>query len=243
MELSLKKNNINNTIVIYNTHEIEQYQKLSLKDSKLSLPEGKFLFLNIGRLSYAKGQWHLLKSFSLVAKNNPDVFLIILGEGLLRRELKDLCDRLGIQDKVFMPGNIDNVFPVIMKAGCFVFSSLYEGLPNVLIETLAVGTRIISTDCVSGPREIIAPELDVEADISYPYRNKHGSLVGPFKNNEKMDFTENITGEEISFAEEMIEFMKKYKSNNNEYLFDLDRFSIKSTISNWNKVAKEIVYG
>ncbi|MDY0133183.1 MAG: glycosyltransferase [Desulforegulaceae bacterium] len=240
MELNLKENKINKTIVIYNTHDIKHYQQLSLSNSEITIPKEKFVFLNIARLNYAKGQWHLLKSFSLVAKNYPNAFLIILGEGVLRNQLERLSDDLCIRKKVLMAGNVDNVFPVIKKADCFVFPSLYEGLPNVLIEALAVGTKIVSTDCISGPREIIAPELDISAKVSYPYQNEQGVLVEPFRK-EKMDFSKNISTIEKKLASVMMDFMKD-KPVNEKYAFDVERFSIDSTVREWDKLAKGIIY-
>ena len=171
---------INNTEHIYNGHDIQSYQTMANKDLPISLSNEKYIYLNIGRLNEAKGQWHLLKAFSLCVIKDPNLILIIIGEGELERDLKSLIKLLHLEDKVIMLSNTLNIFPYIKRANCFCFTSLYEGLPNVLIETLSVNTPIITSDCISGPREIAFPELNVEEKISYPYESDGSILTAPF---------------------------------------------------------------
>lgn len=120
----------------------------------LTAPEGK-LFLGVGRLNEAKGFDTLIAAFARVADKLPTARLIILGEGPSRISLEAQCDRLGIRDKVDLPGFVNNPFPYMKAADVFVLSSRWEGLPNVLIQALACGTTSVSTDCPSGPNEIL----------------------------------------------------------------------------------------
>lgn len=80
---------------------------------------------------------------------------MILGDGDKRNELKSLCSALNVDEDVQFPGFVDNPFAYMAAADVFVLSSIWEGLPNVLIEALACGTPVVSTDCPSGPREIL----------------------------------------------------------------------------------------
>ena len=80
---------------------------------------------------------------------------MILGEGNERDKLEKLVFELGIDSDVSLPGFQNNAYSFLRHASVFVLSSLWEGLPTVLIEALACGTPIISTDCPSGPREIL----------------------------------------------------------------------------------------
>ncbi|NEO14782.1 MULTISPECIES: glycosyltransferase family 4 protein [unclassified Moorena] len=109
----------------------------------------------IGRLTHQKGFDILLSAFKKHAGHHPDWQLIILGEGELRPELENLRDQLGLTDNVIFPGVVRNPFSVLKRSELFVLSSRFEGLPGVLVEALACGLPVVSTDCPSGPREVI----------------------------------------------------------------------------------------
>jgi glycosyltransferase involved in cell wall biosynthesis len=117
-------------------------------------PDKKWV-IAMGRLVHQKGFDILLHAFGQIAGNHSDWQLLILGEGELRPELEELRQSLGLSHQVVLPGLIDNPFPVLKKSKLFVLSSRFEGFGNVLIEALACGIPVISTDCPSGPREII----------------------------------------------------------------------------------------
>lgn len=162
---------VNNTRTIYNPINIERIVELSKKDDALTDKyKNRHFILGVGRLTKQKDFATLLKAFSKV---HPfaDVDLVILGEGGLRSELEELTSRLGISERVFMPGFVANPYAWMRAAEVFVLSSAWEGFGNVLIEALACGTPVISTDCPSGPREILedgkwgrlVPVGDVEA--------------------------------------------------------------------------------
>ncbi len=99
----------------------------------------------------------LLRAFETVRKQ-VDARLLILGEGDLRGELEGLVRDLGIQDDVSMPGFVARPWPYLARADLFVLSSSWEGFGNVIIEALACGTPVVSTDCPSGPREILGDD-------------------------------------------------------------------------------------
>jgi glycosyltransferase involved in cell wall biosynthesis len=80
---------------------------------------------------------------------------MILGEGKKRRELEELADSLGVRQDLALPGFEENPFAYMARAAVFVLSSAYEGLPGVLIQAMASGCPVVSTDCPSGPREIL----------------------------------------------------------------------------------------
>lgn len=109
--------------------------------------------LAVGRLTTQKGFPLLLKAFARVEDKN--IRLLILGEGAMRNELNALSKELGIEDRVDMPGFVDNPFPYFAQADLFVLSSIWEGFGNVLVEALACGASIVSTNCQSGPEEIL----------------------------------------------------------------------------------------
>jgi glycosyltransferase involved in cell wall biosynthesis len=126
--------------------------------------------LAAGRLVALKGYDTLLRAFARVRQETP-ARLVILGEGPERPNLERLAAELGVAADVDMPGFDPNPFRYMKRAGVFVLSSRYEGLPNVLIQALACGCPVVSTDCPSGPSEILdggrygalVPVDDVEA--------------------------------------------------------------------------------
>lgn len=112
------------------------------------------VILGVGRLATQKDFPTLIRAFALVHKKLP-ARLLILGEGPDRPELEALVRQLGLEDDVVMPGFVDNPFKYMRRAAVFVLSSKWEGLPTVLIEAMACGCPVVSTDCPSGPVEIL----------------------------------------------------------------------------------------
>lgn len=116
--------------------------------------KGPPVILSVGRLTYQKDYHTLIKAFALVSET-IDARLVILGEGEDRSELEDLAETIGVKEFISLPGFVDNPYNYMAKADLFVLSSRFEGMPNVLIEALALSTPVVSTDCPSGPAEIL----------------------------------------------------------------------------------------
>jgi len=117
-------------------------------------PDQPPLVLAVGRLTPQKDFQTLIRAFARV-RMQRECRLVILGEGELRESLQCLVHRLGLEESVQMPGFSENPFAWMRQASVFVLSSAWEGLPNVLIQAMACGARVVSTDCPSGPREIL----------------------------------------------------------------------------------------
>lgn len=118
-------------------------------------PEAPPVILGAGRLTQQKDFPTLFRAFARVRQQRR-VRLIVLGEGPLRTDLEALARTLGIAADVALPGFVDNPFAYMARAAVFALSSAWEGLPGVLVEALAVGCPVVSTDCPSGPAEILA---------------------------------------------------------------------------------------
>jgi len=112
------------------------------------------LVLGAGRLTEQKDFDTLVRAFAQL-RNRMPARLVILGDGRLRAKLQARIDELGLSDDVAMPGFTSNPYAWMVRANLFVLSSAWEGSPNVLTEALALGVPSVSTDCPSGPREVL----------------------------------------------------------------------------------------
>ncbi|MCG6861778.1 MAG: glycosyltransferase [Chromatiaceae bacterium] len=110
------------------------------------------LLVSVGRLSQMKDQGTMLHALALLPK---DYRLVIFGEGKQRQRLQAMVKGLGLAGRVDLPGHSSNPFAHVARADLFVLSSSFEGFCNALLEALIVGTPGVSTDCPSGPREIL----------------------------------------------------------------------------------------
>jgi glycosyltransferase involved in cell wall biosynthesis len=118
-------------------------------------PDEPPVVLGVGRLSVQKDFVTLIRAFQAVHLTRP-ARLLILGDGEERPALQALVEQLDLVQDVSLPGVVANPCPYMTRAGVFVLSSRWEGLPGVLIEALYCGSPLVATDCPSGPREILA---------------------------------------------------------------------------------------
>ncbi len=118
--------------------------------SCVPIKKEKSLIISVGRLTPQKNFSLLIYSFGEVNKDYPESKLIIYGEGPERDNLETLIQKLGLNNKVFLPGNIDDIKKEMSKAEIFVLSSNFEGMPNCLIEALALGIPCVSTNFDGG---------------------------------------------------------------------------------------------
>lgn len=132
-----------------------RWHAASVPDDPWLAPDAPPFILAAGRLSPEKDFATVLEAFRLVRGRRPDLRLMILGEGPARPELEAEALRLGIADSVRLPGFRPDLMAYMRHASVFVLSSLYEGFGNVLVEALASGVPVVSTDCPVGPREIL----------------------------------------------------------------------------------------
>jgi glycosyltransferase involved in cell wall biosynthesis len=186
--------------VIYNSYDIPFVQNRAdeaLSEVEKSIFDSGTILLSAARLNINKCQWHLIRIFSELKKVNSDVKLILLGQGELRDDLYKLAVDLKIKTyckgitegeptadfDLYLWGFSTNPHKFMKNAKIFVFTSFLEGMPNSLNECLICGTPIISADCISGPREILAPNSDLTTKLTQPEYTNCGVLMPVFDGN------------------------------------------------------------
>ena len=199
-----KKFNINPKL-IYNPLNIAEIQSKAKEKINKKFYKKKFLnIINVGRLTDQKNQITLLRAIKKIP-NSIKLNLLIIGYGKYEKHLNDFIKNNQLEKRTNIIKELDNSFKFISKFDLFVLTSKYEGLPNVLLESLALKTPIISTDCPTGPKEILKngklgtlfrvnDYIALSKLILKYYKNKNFFLKKAdmgIKNLEKYDYNKN----------------------------------------------------
>jgi len=240
--------------VIYNSINISHIKDIYKEDlGKYSFLSQYPYFVNAGRLTIQKGQWHLIRIFPFLKKKYPELKLVFLGEGNLLNYFIKLCKDLNL--KYYLPskplnehydvyflGFQKNPFKFIHRALAFVFPSLWEGLPLALAEATVCKVPILASDCLSGPREILSPNSDLHKQTTKLELGEYGILLPvmesefwnakhPLSKSEK----EWLKGLELILTDANLR--KKYQSI---AINASERFSVDKTISQWQELIEDL---
>jgi glycosyltransferase involved in cell wall biosynthesis len=151
----LKKQFNVNAVCIYNPLNFKEIKEKSKKKSiKIYSPNSKLKILNIGRFTDQKDQITLLKALNII-KKYIKFEAVIIGRGVLKAELVNYINENNLKSFVKIYNFLDNPYPLIKQADLFILTSKFEGLPNVLLEALTLKKFIISSNCPTGPKEIL----------------------------------------------------------------------------------------
>lgn len=227
---------------IYNPVDVAQVTAALDDPSKMWLGEYKFL-ITAGRLVEQKSQQNLIRIYHEIRKRHPSLKFVMLGEGPLRESLNKLAQALGLrvgtkldaltmqETDVIMPGFVDEPFSVIRCAQCFVLGSRWEGLPLVLLEAMACGVPVISSDCPTGPREVLSPESDLNQQAVEPEFGPYGVLMPVFEDEPSFE-SRTTTDTEVQWVQTISDFLnspariKQLADTSRERVVDFDVESI-----------------
>jgi len=232
--------NIHKIKVVYNPYDIEKIQKLSTEklDQSHSYIFNNPTIITAGRISEQKGQWHLLRAFKKVKEMVPNAELVILGKGDLVDYIQNLARDLNIANNVHLLGFQSNPFKFISKSAVYVSSSLYEGFPNAMCEAMASGVPVISSDCKSGPREILGPNTSIDKVLDEIEYAEYGVLIPLFDGN-LYQAKSSLNHAEIKLYESIVAMIEN-KAINSKYktasLTRIKDFSKEKIIEDWIRI-------
>lgn len=168
--------------------------------------ERRKVIVSAGRMDVQKNQELLIRAFSIISKDFADYKLIIYGEGEMRSTLTTVSEELGIKDKVEIPGYTTNIGEKIKDASLFVLSSDFEGMPNALMEAMALGLPCISTDSDGGGARflidnekngLLVPKGDVDSLAKAMRRMLHDQFFAENCGREARKICERLAPERI----------------------------------------------
>ncbi|MBU5474542.1 glycosyltransferase [Roseburia sp. MSJ-14] len=172
---NIKKENV---CTIYNCYDVKEIQeKAVMPCEEVEVEQDSFSIATMGRFVQQKGQWHLLRAFKEVLKEEPKAKLYILGEGELQDYLYKMVDELEMRESVIFCGFLKNPFSLISKVKLFVFPSLWEGFGNALVEAMACGVPCIASDFKYGAREIMQDNADINLECKKVETVDYGILT------------------------------------------------------------------
>ena len=204
-------------IVIYNPYDINHIILLSKENIKT--PIQKKSIITVGSLSKRKNHQLLIKAFSNIKDKNYKLYII--GEGEEKSNLIKLIKELKITDKVIFLGFDNNPYKYLSKSEIFILSSNSEGFPNALVESMICKCCVISTDCLSGPREILEPDKKFDFQLKNKIELAEYGILTPINDEQKLTEAINTLIEQKSLIN-----MYKEKSIQRVKDFDISKIVI-----------------
>ena len=207
-----------NAEVLYNPIQITNRTNDFISDIELS---NEFNIITVGRLIEVKNHNGIIESFSLLPSNYK---LDIYGSGSLENQLKTLTNELNLEERIHFKGNVSNIRDYLVKGDCLVLFSNTEGFPNAILEAMSVGLPVISSNCMSGPLELLNENELVKIEPGSFVEAKYGILVN----------INDIHGlnKAIQFLESNKDVRKNYSKKGFERVKDFEVSKIGLEISN-----------
>lgn len=202
---SLKKEFNVKATCIYNPLNIDEIKKKSKFRARKFYKNKNLKILNIGRFTEQKDQMTILKALKKL-NNKINFEAIIVGKGVLKQSLNNFINQNNLANKVKLVNFLYNPYTIIKQCDLFILSSKFEGLPNVLLESICLDKFIISSNCPTGPKEILlngkggllfktTNHNDLERKIIYYVKNKKKCkkmLDVAKKNLDRFDYNKNL---------------------------------------------------
>ncbi|WP_448250486.1 glycosyltransferase [Thalassotalea agariperforans] len=219
---------------IYNPQPLSKFSQLAKQSIQnkqiINFITNKKSVITVGRLNEQKGLHHLIRAFKFVLKSEPEAVLLILGEGPLKSSLDNLINEFQLDNHCKIFNYEKNPFAIVDKCDVFAFPSLWEGIANALLEAVAIGAKVVTTDCMSGPREILGYNLN-SPQLLKAHRLAGGSII-PRLDGENRNYQEPLSATEQCLTEEIIYQLNYAKPH--EKLPSIANFDEHIVMQKWN---------
>jgi len=200
-----------NNEVIYNPYDIKKISLLANEQINYQIDKEKSI-ITIGSLCKRKNHQLLIKAFAKIDDKKYNLY--ILGKGEEESNLRILVEELNLSQRVVFLGFDNNPYKYLSKCNIFVLSSNSEGFPNVLAEAMICGCSVISTDCLSGPREILAPNSDINFQLKDDIELAEYGILAPINNINKLKEAMNLIINDNNLKNE---YRQKAKNRANDF--------------------------
>lgn len=230
----------NNVEIIYNGHDIGYIKDKSTDYKEFDTPV--IDFVSVGRITYAKGHYHLLRSLAIVKETYPNVILYIVGtyeKDNLKSIIDHLIEKYDLYDNVIFTGFSDNPYPYIKSAKALILSSIFEGFPGVVIESIALGTPVIATDCGGASEVLRSPDAKIKNNTGDVEITKLGVLLPKFDG--IYDINLDFSPTEKKMAQVMNDIISgKLKFNEDFLITKANEYDIDSMMKKYTDLIEKI---
>jgi len=226
---------LNQISTIYNFVDIKSIQK-KCRQPINPLDEHIFkkdVIINMSRFTKQKGQIHLIKAFKYINQKKIDLNLVLLGEGPLYNSYQDLVKSLGLDKSIFFIPFKENPFPYLNRAKLYISSSLYEGLANAVLEAMACGLPIITSNCPGGIKEILKTnfkKINIEDDYKFA---EYGIVTDGFYNKKDTDRSEKKLAKAVI---SLLDDKNLYDHYQKQSKLRIKNFSKQNILKDWIKI-------
>jgi len=172
---------LSNMTPLWNPCDLDQLKaqsRLGAEEDLTFFKGPEKVLVSMGREDDVKGFWHLIKVFRRIHEQEKDTRLAVIGEGEFE-EYKRLVRELELEEKVLFTGLKKNPFPYLRESDIYLLTSLSEGLPNALVEALALSLPVVSVNCLSGPAEILHGDFRAAQSRRGTFKADYGILTPP----------------------------------------------------------------
>lgn len=212
--------------------------EVPISDAEIEWEYGDKVIVAVGRLATQKQHERIIRAFSYVCKHDNEARLLILGSGPNEKYLKSLCEKFNLQEKVIFTGFINNVRDYIRKSKLFVMASEAEGMPNSMLEAMACGLPVVTTDTPGACSEIVGRKkgLGEVVNIEYcPYGILTPYITGQVRMGSPLEKEEILLGQAMLEVISNEKLCEKYsrRSYKRAAMYNLD-----AVMRIWNRILK-----
>lgn len=237
----------------YDIRAIDHSKKAPIPDEEEKIFSGSKTVLLVNRLTHQKIPWHALRIFGeLLQRSDSDIKLVVLNDGVLRQRAESFSHELGMRTyssnnemeltseyDVYFLGVKDNIHRYMYRCDVYIHPSQHEGSPNALIEALLSGAEVFASDCLTGPRELLAPHTDPSIRCDMPEFNAAGCLIPTFEKIEPFS-RGDLTPVEKMWVDTILKKLFSTNTDSDDYLTAIERLREIHNVKNISSAVEKV---